>query len=380
MMEALPVINEPKLTSYLFSKASKAKMPLNGTFELSPVCNFSCHMCYVRKTAKEVAAHDRPMMTLDQWIDVAKEAQKAGMLYLLLTGGEPFLWPDFWKLYERLSQMGLLISINTNGSLIDDAVVERLKKMPPTRINITLYGASDAAYHRLCGADRVFSQVDRAITKLKAAGINVKLNGSLTPDNISDFESCCEYGTNHGVIYEPNTYMYPPIRRDAAMVGKNERFTPKEAAFYKLNAYQKQYGDQAYKKFLNAIIHHYVEPPGLDDRCIDSKDGKILCRAGSASFWVTWDGWLTPCGMMPEPKVEMRGRSFTEAWHDLVCESEKLKLSGVCRDCPDRKLCHSCAAMAMAETGEASGIPTYLCEMVRNMKEIASETLEKWND
>ena len=38
------------LTEKLYQKADMEKIPLNGTFELSPVCNFSCRMGYVRKT------------------------------------------------------------------------------------------------------------------------------------------------------------------------------------------------------------------------------------------------------------------------------------------------------------------------------------------
>ncbi len=108
------------LTEKLYQKAEKNKIPLHGTFELSPICNFSCRMCYVRKTAKEIAASGRKMMTLEQWIHLGQKARDAGMLYLLLTGGEPLLWPDFWELYDALYEMGLLIGINTNGSLIDE--------------------------------------------------------------------------------------------------------------------------------------------------------------------------------------------------------------------------------------------------------------------
>lgn len=106
---------EPRLTQYLFDRASRTLTPLSGTFELSPVCNLACKMCYVRKTPGEVAASPRPPVGLIQWLSIAEQARDAGMLYLLLTGGEPFLWQDFWPLYERLSTMGFLISINSNG-------------------------------------------------------------------------------------------------------------------------------------------------------------------------------------------------------------------------------------------------------------------------
>ncbi|MCI7098419.1 MAG: radical SAM protein [Lachnospiraceae bacterium] len=363
---------EAPLTRYMFSKASGKRIPISGTFELSPVCNFSCRMCYVRKTPAEIEEHDRPMMTADRWLSIAAEARNAGMLYLLLTGGEPFLWPDFWSLYEELIRMGFLISINTNGSLIDEEAVERLKEMPPTRINITMYGADDDTYEALCRTKGVFSKVDRAITNLRKAGIIVKLNGSLTPDNVCDLEKCVRYASDRGLIYQTNTYMFPPLRRDPSMIGKNERLTPAEAAYYDIKSYRLQYGDDLYYRFLENIVHGFVPPLGLDESCIDPKDGKVRCRAGKAAFWITWDGWLTPCGMMTEPKVELSEKSFAQAWEELTEVTSELTTSGICANCPDHSLCHFCAAMAMAETGSTSGIPRYLCEMVLELKKLAS--------
>lgn len=366
---------EPQLTKILFSKASGAKIPLSGTFELSPVCNFSCKMCYVRKSMKEVQEHNRKIMTKDQWIDIAKQARKEGMLYLLLTGGEPFLWPDFWELYEQLNRMGFVITINTNGSLIDETVVRRLTEMPPTRINITLYGANDETYESLCQVKDVFTKVDEAIRRLQSAGITVKLNGSLTPQNVGDLKACAEYAERHGLIYETNTYMFPPLRRNPDSVGENQRFTPEEAARYNAESYRLLYGDELYWKRMEAIVKGAIPPPGLDEGCIDPLDGKVRCRAGKASFWITWDGWMTPCGMMPEPKVDVTRGSFRDNWEVLTKISGELKVSGVCEKCPNQKLCHSCAAMALTETGSTEKIPIYLCEMVKEMKKYAAREL-----
>ena len=52
---------------------------------------------------------------------------------------------------------------------------------------------------------------------------------------------------------------------------------------------------------------------------------------------------------MTEPRIELKGKNFSDAWEELVKTSEELKLSGVCTKCPNQKLCHSCAAMAEAE-------------------------------
>ena len=216
---------ETALTQYLLHKASRMCMPISGTFELTPMCNLACRMCYIRKTRQEVEEHPRPMLTLEQWLKIAEEAKDAGMLYLLLTGGEPFLWPDFWELYERLISMGLLVSINTNGSLLDEAAVERLKAHPPTRVNITLYGASDETYQSLCQAKGMFRRVDRAISRLREAGIMVKLNCSLTPFNAADLAAMNQYAEERNLILEINSYMFPPLRRDPEQIGRNQRFT-----------------------------------------------------------------------------------------------------------------------------------------------------------
>ena len=364
---------ESPLTSKLFSKASSIRLPLSGTFELSPICNFTCKMCYVRTTSEEVLQHDRTMLTCEQWIQIAEDAKRMGMLYLLLTGGEPFLWPDFWRLYEHLSQMGFVLSINTNGSMINEEIVEKLKKDVPSRINITLYGASDETYERLCGIKGAFKKVDRAITLLRSAGIPVKLNCSLTPYNADDIGAMIQYAEERELILVVNTYMFPPIRRDEKAIGLNDRFTPKEATHYNLLRYKLQYGGDNYHQFLSSVRQGAIPPPGLDEACVDPIDGKVRCRAGKAAFWITWDGYMTPCGMMTKPAIDIREGSFEETWHHIVAATDSLKLSSVCEKCKNQELCHSCAAMALAETGDTSGIPSYLCKTVEELITIAEK-------
>lgn len=363
------------LTDYLQAKASRMRIPLSGTFELSPVCNFSCRMCYVRKTQKEVNESPRKILRLQDWRRIAREARDAGVLYLLLTGGEPLLWPDFWTLYDELIDMGFVISINTNGSLIDKKAIAHFKQKPPQRINITLYGASDETYRNLCGVGGIFTKVDQAIQGLMEAGITVKINCSLTPQNAADLDWIVDYVKERDSVLSVATYMFPPIRRDPTQTGINERFTPEECAQYMTRYWERDHGAEAYRRYLESILDGYREPPGLEEGCIDPLDGKIRCRAGISSFWITWDGWLTPCGMMPEPKVDLPQMAFEEAWNSLVEAASALRLSGVCNKCPNRNICHPCAAIAYAETGSSSGIPTYMCRVTQETCRIAQRTL-----
>lgn len=375
----IPNDKERRLTDYLAQKAIRMKIPLSGTFELSPICNLSCKMCYVRKTQREVAENPRSIMTLEDWRRIASEARRAGTLYLLLTGGEPLLWPDFWTLYEELIDMGFLVTINTNGTLIDEDAVARFRRRPPHKINITLYGANDSTYQKLCGTSGVFSKVDQAICRLLENKITVKINCSLTPENAADLDWIVDYAKDKGVKVTVATYMFPPIRRDPSRIGENERFTPEESARYMLRYLERDRGPEAYQRYLQSIKEGCIDPPGLDEGCIDPLDGKIRCRAGRSSFWITWDGWMTPCGMMPEPKVDLKGIGFLNAWKNITELSDSMHLSGICNSCPNMKVCHPCAAIAYAETGKISGIPTYMCKVAQEMRKIACDKIEMNN-
>lgn len=370
-----PTVTGRNLTDYLYAKASRFKIPLSGTFELSPVCNFSCKMCYVRKTRQEVAASPRSILTLEDWRRIAREARDAGLLELLLTGGEPLLWPDFWTLYEELVDMGLLVSVNTNGSLIDEAAIARFRKRPPRKISITLYGAGDETYYRLCGVKGVFSQVDKAIRGLRDAGIEVKLNCSLTPDNAEDIDRIVAYAKEQELLLVATAYMFPPVRRDPTRIGENERFTPEESVRYRFRYLLANRGEESFKRYMERILEGYADPPGLDTECADTADGKIRCRAGKASFWITWDGWMTPCGMMNHPRTDLKDRAFLDVWQELTQLADAVRLSSLCDSCPNRNICHPCAAIAAAETGSSSGIPTYMCRATQQMCHLAREYL-----
>ena len=219
----------------------------------------------------------------------------------------------------------------------------------------------------------VFSRVDSAIRSLKDIDIPVRINCSLTPENAHDLEWIVAYARERDAQLSVATYMFPPVRRDPDSTGRNERFSPEESAEYLMRYLRLNRGEARYRKYLRDICADCAEPPGLDEGCYDPADGKVRCREGKASFWITWDGWMTPCGMMPEPKVELRGRSFADAWHELVDVTAGLRLSKVCEDCPNQSICHSCAALAYAETGSFSGIPTYMCRAAQQMRLIARE-------
>ena len=196
---------EPYLSKYLHSKGRMLGLPISGTFELTSRCNFRCPMCYVHLDANDCSVIQQEL-TAKQWIEIAKQAKEQGMVFALLTGGEPFLRKDFFEIYHAMQRMGLMISINTNGSLISGKIREQLLENPPARINISLYGGCVETYRNMCGND-AFEQVVENMRVLKEHGIAVCMNVSLTPHNYQDMEK----------IYEIANQLEIPAREAAYM-------------------------------------------------------------------------------------------------------------------------------------------------------------------
>lgn len=362
------------ITEYLHTKAARLGIPLNGTFEVTPLCNMNCRMCYVRMDREQQEAI-APLRTAEEWLELGRTAKERGMTYLLLTGGEPFLRPDFRQIMQGLHRMGFVLSINSNGTMIDEKTVEWLKETPPIRINITLYGASDETYGRLCRNPRGFTQVTKAIHLLKEAGILVKLNCSVTPYNADDLEQIFAFAEKEELVVQATSYMFPPLRRDASKVGWNDRFSAEESARQEawINVYQN--GREAYLKHMESEEMASLSGD-IEEDCMPVEEGngdgdsygkegeRIRCRAGKCSFWVTWDGRFLPCGMLPgENALNVFEAGFDAAWEQAKAEAAAIRLPVRCSTCSLKDKCRACAAMVYTESGNYHDVPVYRCQM-----------------
>ena len=354
---------EPLWSTYIHQKGSKLGLPVSGSFELTPRCNFDCKMCYVHQTAEQIAASGRKELTADQWLDIARQAKDAGMVFLLLTGGEPLVYPEFPRLLHELKQMGLLVSINSNGSLIQGEMLELLKKDPPLSFNITLYGGSDATYERLCGRP-MFHQVVDNIKKLRAAGISVRLNASITPYNKYDIPEIYRISRELGVHVKSTTYMFPPVRINGGHAGEAEhRFSAEEAAHYEILCREET---MTPRELREAVSNGGLPPDGVD--CTGGAEGEpLFCRAGRSSFWMTWDGRMVPCGMMTTQGISVVEEGLQKSWEAIRTETAAIRLPKECTGCPLHQQCAACAASCAAETGAYDKKPEYLCTMTKTL-------------
>ena len=104
----------------------------------------------------------------------------------------------------------------------------------------------------------------------------------------------------------------------------------------------------------------------------------MRCRAGLCSLWVDWQGNFINCGMYGSASTNLQGKSFREAWNEIVEQTAQVRYRSKCLSCPNEPLCHPCIAMISNECGNLTGRPEYMCEMNQALQRYYREFVEKY--
>ena len=180
----------------------------------------------------------------------------------------------------------------------------------------------------------------------------------MTPQNMKSCEGIINITRDLGVHIKPTAYSFPQIRLNDAF---NIRFTPEEAARNTMFFDRCRMSAESFKNRIESIKNL---PEG-------HHSDKMRCRGGRASFWITADGIMRPCGIMPEPDAYPLRDGFGKAWEDTLKSTSNIKLPKECMNCKYAGICMVCAAMCKAETGEFNKRPDYICRMTKELYELS---------
>lgn len=310
-------------------------IPIQGTFELTARCNFDCNMCYVHLGEDEIPNHGREL-TNEEWLDIARQAKDAGMLYLTLTGGEVFVRPRFRELYEELAKMGFLIQIFSNGYCVDENVMEWLEQMPPYMLRFTLYGASDETYEKVCGIKNGFSKVSHAIDLVKKTNIPFYMVSTLVKENQHDVDDMRKFAKDKNVIFQL-----------ATSIVKSNRGVKRDI--------------EAHRIFLESIVIEKTEKAPKIENLLS------VCGKYRVGFWITWNGNIQLCGFMNDPAISLLKYSFKKSWGKLLLELNKIKMPNECSDCQYSAFCSRCPGVLAAECGGCNQVTESFCENAKRI-------------
>jgi organic radical activating enzyme len=151
-------------------------------YELNLGCNYDCPVCYLGvKKFSGLSWENRARL-----LHIMRDA---GVLWLQLTGGEPLIDKLFPDVYGLACELGMMLSVSTNGSRLSSAkILDLLSASRPYRLTVSVYGASEQtcdAVTRRRGSFRAFS---KGLAAAHEAGLPLNLNIIVVKQNAHEIE------------------------------------------------------------------------------------------------------------------------------------------------------------------------------------------------
>ena len=341
------------VSRYIGFKARDKGIPVSGQFELTPLCNFSCRMCYVHLDGDQLKG--RSVLPAETWKDLMRQAWEAGMLSANLTGGECLAYPGFEEIFLYLHSLGCEVGVLTNGYLLDEERISFFVKHRPTRIQITLYGCNDDVYERVTGR-RAFTTVIGNAKKAIEAGLPVSLNitpntflGDDGPETLRTAYRYCRAVTVNSAIFSP--------REETGRAGQQD--DPENEMYLRIYRVMDE---------LNGIpaseINERDLPPAGSAVTGDPGRG-FRCGGGRSGFVMNWEGAVMPCNRMEMIRADALKEGFAAAWAKINKAVNEWPRVAECEGCVYREICNNCPANQLRFAHEPGKLPAGLCEQTK---------------
>lgn len=325
---------------------------------LTERCNLRCRHCYQSGTknqelslseTRHVAVEVSEM--LDTWTDAYDVPFSPSFN---ITGGEPFLREDIFKVLQEVGDRGFELYLLTNGILIDKTKAQRLADLGVKGVQVSIEGP-ESVHEEIRGRGS-FSSSLRGVRHLLDAGLTVTLNVTLSDINADYFMDMVRLSSSLGVQKLGFSRLVPSGRGSGLLNNmlKKEKVSALYRSIGSLNP-----------KGLQIVTGDPVASQMSDDAKDDSGSFPTGgCAAGISGFTILPDGTVTPCRRLPISIGNVRKDALREIWATSpVLESlrNKHRYKGKCGNCHRWAFCRGCRAIAYAYS-QSKGENDFLAE------------------
>src|SRR4030042_6615017 len=345
----IPEMPYSDFSDRLHRKGTEWRLPLGASVEITERCNLNCAHCYINLPANDKEAREKEL-GFSQWARIIDDMVAEGCLWLLLTGGEPLLHPDFREIYTFAKKQGMLITLFTNGTLITPETADFLRDYPPFVIEITIYGFTKATFDAVTRAPGSYEKCVRGIELLLARQIPLELKTTITTTNVRELQDMTSWAQRLGVKFRCDPVLQP--RLDGGKEPLAWRLAAEQGVEIDLqDEYRRSEWKQLAEKF----------QPSVDSGLLYS------CGAGISSFHLNSYGLMYPCMMSRSVSFDLTKGNFIEGWRDVIPRVRQQKPHGeyACGQCELSLFCNYCPPWANLEEGNAELPVSYLCKLAQ---------------
>lgn len=328
------------------------RAPLQVSIEVSRRCPLECLHCYNNLPMGDVAARQREL-SKEEHFSLLDQLVEMGCFWILYTGGEIFARKDFLEIYTYAKQKGFLITLFTNGTLVNEQIANYLAEWPPFAIEITLYGRTKETYEALTAVPGSYDRCLRGIKLLKDRGLPLKLKTVATSINKHEVMAMRHFAEEElGVDFKTDGQINPRI--DCSQSPLAVRLTPEEVVALDMAAPQ---GVSEYRRLAQRDRDN---PPHLS-----KIDTVYFCGGGMNSFAVNAYGEAGICVISQQDTFDIRGAGLKQVWEESLLQLRKSKRTRLtkCMECRIQSLCGMCPANGELENGDRESPVSFLCHV-----------------
>lgn len=165
---------------------------------LSSGCNLHCRHCWITPTFVNGNPAAGECIDFELLKAAVAEAKPMGLSATKLTGGEPVLHPEFLRIVDFLAEENINITLETNGTLIDEAMANHLRAAGLSFIAVSLDSPDPQQHDRFRGVKGAFDAAVRGFKFLVASGFRPQIIMSVDRENLDRVESLIELAISLG--------------------------------------------------------------------------------------------------------------------------------------------------------------------------------------
>lgn len=177
----------------------RPRAPTVVVWNATNACNLRCRHCYASSGVR-----DRLELTTEEALRMVGEISSLGSRVLIISGGEPLVREDLPVVCREAKRRGLKVLISTNGTLINDAVIEELKRSKVDYVGVSLDGVGDT-HDRIRGVKGSFDKAVESLKALRDSGVMTGVRMTVFKENLREvpimLELLEELGVNRFCLY-----------------------------------------------------------------------------------------------------------------------------------------------------------------------------------
>lgn len=325
--------------------------PFLISWNLTKRCNLRCDHCYLDAAELDGGAGDIPTKEVTRIIDEIAELCPGAML--ILTGGEPMARTDIYDIAGYATERGLTVVLGTNGTMLDEVSVIRLKSVGVQGVGLSLDSINPDVHDKFRGMTGAWQKTMDAIDSLKRQGLEFQLQFTVTKQNYEEIPELIELAWKKGAK-AANVFFL-------VCTGRGQEMTDISPDQYETML---KYLAEAETKYAGKImVRARCAPHFLRVVQQNSPDSTIMkgatsgCIAGTGYFRISPEGDVTPCPYMSTSAGNVMRQSLAEIWNSspMFKPYREPKYSGKCGDCKYNDVCGGCRARAYAANGDVMG-------------------------